>query len=277
MISVPNRIHRIPAITLVYLLLVLPLKSFAEGINTPADTILAILQPDDAVPKDAVKLREVSLTGNNYGQECGHYELLLQARRMAVEAGANVLKIKVRTQHSRTQRCDGLELAFYLSPDPRSAEQSFVWNAARPLSWDDFAGPVRAGSADHTAAETNCGIAVETNLASSGGKARVYVFNTFDKRTSWVRPGKDLPDILAHEQVHWDICELYTRRMQARFDKTHITGATLKRKVNEIYQEVSREYEEYQEQYEQETQHGTIAEAQQRWARMIAKALMQDI
>ena len=195
----------------------------------------------------------------------------------ATGAGANMLKLVSRSKHNRSQPCDGIEVAFYKSLSPRSAEQSFRWNAARPLSWEDFQGPIRAGSAARTAAETSCGIAVETSLVPSGGKARIYVFNTFDKRASWVKPGKESPGILEHEQGHWDICELYTRKMQARFDRIHITGANLNRTVNEIYNAVSREYLERQEQYEEETKHGVTEEAQQRWTRMILKELEEDM
>jgi len=257
------------------LLLIQAVPAFAGGTDKFPGAILSILQPDDAVPPDAVKLKEISLSGNSYGQDCAYYELLLKAKELAAEAGANILKIKAKAPHSRSQRCDRIEVAFYQSADPRKAEQSFRWHSARQLNWDDFKGPVRAGSGARTAAETSCGIAVETSLVVNSGIARVFVFNTFDKRGSWVRAGKDLPGVLEHEQGHWDICELYTRRMQARFDEQQITGATLNRKVNEIYNEVSREYIERQEQYEQDTQHGMVAEQQQHWTRLIAGELQQ--
>jgi hypothetical protein len=269
----PKRWRRIITIALAGLLFTHPIISFSGNTNAGADTLLAVLQPEDAVPGDALKLKEVSLNGNSYSMDCSYYELLQQAENMAAVSGANLLKINKRTTHSRSQPCDGLKVTFYRSPEPRKAEQSFRWHADRPLTWDDFTGPVRTASGDHTAAETNCGIAVETSLAPSGGKAKVYVFNTFDKRSSWVREGKDLPAVLEHEQGHWDLCELYTRKMQARFDSEDITGAVLSRKVNEIYNEVSREYMQRQEQYEQDTQHGIIAEAQQRWTKLISGEL----
>ncbi len=237
---------------------------------------IAILQAQDPLPADAEKLLQRSLRGSNNG-DCAYYELLMQAEDLAAEAGANLLKIISRSNHSRTQPCDGLEVALYRTASPRQAEKTFRWDGTRRLTWEDFKGPIRAGSADRTAAETSCGIAVETSLVSSGGKARIYVFNTFEKHASWVRPGKEQDGILEHEQGHWDICELYTRKMQDRFDRTHITGATLNRMVNQIYNEVSREYIERQEQYEEETQHGVVEEAQRRWTLQIAKELNREM
>jgi hypothetical protein len=258
---------------LLSVLAIQPLKVSSRGIDKVEAQALVVLQPEDALPPDAVKLKELSLGGNRGGPDCANYELLLQAKSMASEAGANILKIRARSTHSRKQSCDGLDIAFYQTANPHKAEQSFTWNPSRKLSWDDFNGPVRDGSGTATVAETSCGISVETNLATARGKATVYVFNIFDKRTSWVRPGKELAVVLEHEQGHWDICELYTRRMQARFDAAEITGATLNRKVSEIYNAVTNEFIERQEQYEEDTRHGTLSEEQQRWTKLIAEEL----
>src|SRR5690606_23078403 len=163
----PNRMRRILIIALSCSLLTIPLNSFSGRTNS-ATALLAVLQTEDAVPRDAVKLKELLLNGESYPADCAYYELLLQAEALAVSEGANMLKIKKRIRHSRAQRCDGLEIELYRSADPRTAEQSFRWNAARPLTWADFLGPVRSGSGDRTAAETNCGIAIETSLVASG-------------------------------------------------------------------------------------------------------------
>ena len=242
------------------------------AVNTPAGGI-AILQPEDEVPRDAQRVDERYFTGSTNDGACAYYELLLEASRYATANGANVMQVVSRKAHSRTQRCDGIEVAFYNAANPYLPEQSFRWDTTHPLTWEDFRGGIRRGAGDHIAAETSCGIAIETNLAGAGDAVKVYVFNTFDKQQSWVREGFRLPDVLQHEQGHWDICELYTRRMQARFDAAHITGVSIHDDVSRIYDEVSAEYLARQELYEQETQHGTIEREQQRWSRMIADEL----
>jgi hypothetical protein len=237
-----------------------------------SDTMLVILQPEDPSPS-GTKLSQRFFTGDDYETDCAYYELLLKAQRSAAAAGADVLQIVSRSNHSRAQRCDGIEVAFYRTSNPREAEQSFSWNPARRLTWEDFRGGIRRGVSDRIAAETSCGIAIETNLVTTANTARIYVFNTFDKRKSWVRPGHDNAEVLEHEQGHWDICELYTRKMQARFDAAHITGANLKREVSRIYDATTAEYVARQEQYEQETSHGTIPAEQRRWTMLMAEEL----
>ncbi len=241
--------------------------------QVPTEGRLAILQLEDPAPPNAEKLTQRYFSGKDYLVDCSYYELLLSAERFARANGANLLKIVSRSSHSRTQLCDGLEVAFYRSDNPLQDEQTFRWDGTQQLSWDDFRGPIRRGAGDNIAAETSCGIAIETSLVSFQGTAKVYVFNTFDKQKSWVRDGYDRPDVLQHEQGHWDICELYSRKMQARFDAAHITGADLKREVARIYDEVSDEYVARQEQYEQETQHGVVAPEQDRWTGLIREEL----
>jgi hypothetical protein len=237
---------------------------------------LAILQIEDPAPADAQKIDERYFTGESRNGDCAYYQLLLNAQSRAEAIGADVLKIVSRTPHSRTQHCDGIEVAFYHSGNPRSAEQSFAWNEQRPLTWNDFRGGVRRGAEDNIAAETSCGIAIETNLVGARDAAKVYVFNTFDKQKSWVRNGYENAEVLQHEQGHWDICELYTRRMQERFDAANITGTNLHQQVARIFNDVNDEYLARQEQYEQETQHGIIASEQQRWTALLEKELHES-
>ena len=40
------------------------------------------------------------------------------------------------------------------------------------------------------------------------------------KPASWVKPDKLQDGLLAHEQLHFDICELYARRMRDRFTQS---------------------------------------------------------
>ncbi len=88
-----------------------------------------------------------------------------------------------------------------------------------------------------------------------------------------MKSGAANADVLEHEQGHWNICGLYTRKMQDLFDNTLITGATLHSKVQSIYNEVSRDYLARQDAYERETAHGTIADAQHRWTKQINEEL----
>ncbi|MEO6833661.1 MAG: DUF922 domain-containing protein, partial [Chitinophagaceae bacterium] len=210
-------------------------------------------------------------------EACAYYELLQKAKDTATILDANLLKVVSRKSHSAQQKCDALTIDFYKISNPHAYEKSFSWSANRLLKWVDFQGSPRAGAGSIVVAETNCGIALETNLAGSLDHAKVYVFNTFDKKASWVLPNKRLPDILEHEQGHWDLCEIYTREMQRRFDALQIKGALMSETVNRIYQEVTKEYVAKQQEYEDETQHGTVDDKQAIWTNRIREALANNV
>lgn len=170
----------------------------------------------------------------------------------------------------------GLRAAPKALLDSAKMASSFSWSRHPVLSWADFQGPIRAGANPSFAAETICGISIKTNAAQSDERVLVQVENHFDQQRSWVRPGHATAEVLRHEQGHWDICELYTRILKARFDSAHITGANLQEVVPLIYQSVIADHRKRQQQYEDETQHGTLPEAQQRWEGQIREALQQS-
>ncbi|MBS1616787.1 MAG: DUF922 domain-containing protein [Bacteroidetes bacterium] len=170
----------------------------------------------------------------------------------------------------------GLRAAPQADSKAMNETQSFSWSLNRPLRWADFQGKIRKDADRNFAAETICGISIKTNMAKPAEPVQVQVSNHFDTHLSWLRPGHATAEVLRHEQGHWDLCEIYTRILQARFDSAHITGSTLHEEVSRIYQSVITAHRERQQQYEDETQHGTIPSAQRRWELLIAEELQKS-
>src|ERR1700743_1907283 len=91
--------------------------------------------------------------------------------------------------------------------------QLIKWYADKPLTWADFKGPVNE-SIPHQA-YTHCRFNYTSHWSKRDGK---YTFNFkmgsgFDPEASWCRPGKQTEPLLKHEQLHFDIHELYARKM----------------------------------------------------------------
>lgn len=148
----------------------------------------------------------------------------------------------------------------------------FSWAEERKLTWDDFKGSVDYTD-EHTAAATYCGIGLESKMNEASQPVSIKVFNRFFPARSWVRPNELKSSILAHEQCHFDICELYTRILKKRLrDATNGKSLTASA-LESIYQCVQDEYAAFQEQYEDETAHGTITDAQLLWEYKIAEEL----
>lgn len=148
----------------------------------------------------------------------------------------------------------------------------FQWADHKTLSWDDFKGPVRA-SDEESAAATHCGMGFRINGVSPAGKPDVTVYNTFYVKKSWVRSDARIESILFHEQGHFDLCELFTRKLKARIETLPANVPDVKEALLAIFSEVNNEYEMSQQAYEDETIHGTNFAAQSRWMEKIGREL----
>lgn len=152
-------------------------------------------------------------------------------------------------------------------PQPPS---KFEWKEHNKLSWNDFQGPVSAGS-DAEAAATHCSIGFETG-PGEGRKPAITVYNNFYVNKSWVREDSRIPSILVHEQGHFDLCEIYTRLLRARMNNVAFSP-NFNKELMATYDQLSREYEVRQESYERETTHGINIPAQKRWTETISRQL----
>jgi len=147
----------------------------------------------------------------------------------------------------------------------------FSWNEHRKISWSDFKGPVSSVS-DESAAATCCSIGF-TLGNNETGHPEVTVYNTFYINKSWVKEDAKIESILEHEQGHFDLCELYTRKLRSQIETVDLSSQNVKQELMKIYAAVSDEYETCQQAYERETAHGTNIAEQQKWQVQISNEL----
>ncbi len=149
------------------------------------------------------------------------------------------------------------------------------WSKDKKLTWDDFRGSIPHDADEVTAAATYCGIGFETNTFNSAHPEalKVNVYNTFYLDDSWARPEERNEKVLAHEQGHFDLCELFTRKLRQRMSLLKANPATLKTTLANIYEELQEEYRREQESYEEETGHGLNLVQQKKWQSYLQHAL----
>jgi hypothetical protein len=155
----------------------------------------------------------------------------------------------------------------------QSTQDHFQWNEHARLSWDDFKGMVNA-THDESAAATCCSIGFRTNRATPDSKPEIIVYNIFYTNKSWVRSDAHIQSVLEHEQGHFDLCEIYTRKLKKCMDGIDLNMPGVKQELMRVYSELSNEYEARQQAYEHETIHGTNIAEQKRWQEMIARELI---
>jgi hypothetical protein len=152
------------------------------------------------------------------------------------------------------------------------AANEFQWKEHQKLSWEDFRGSVNAIS-EESAAATHCGIGFKVNTSDSKGKPEIIVYNTFYTNKSWVRSDAKIASILVHEQGHFDLCEIYTRKLRAMMGNFDFHTADAKGSLMAMFSKVNDEYELRQQAYEAETIHGTDEQQQKKWLHIISNEL----
>lgn len=153
-------------------------------------------------------------------------------------------------------------------------DEAIPWSPNRKLTWADFKG--EAPVTDRAAATTASGITYQFATTGTRDKMDIdYTVTTFFyPYKSWYQSHLCDSLILSHEQLHFDISELYARKMRVRMATATFTG-NVKAEVKAIYREILEELEAFQDLYDQETNFSRNREQQLLWNAKIEAALTE--
>ena len=151
-------------------------------------------------------------------------------------------------------------------------EEGVLWDSDLRLTWSDFRGKVPPASVP--AATTASGISYKysANLIHHEVELDFEVNAYFYPNESWYKPEVCDDLILSHEQLHFDISELFARKMRDKLERTSFSD-NVKAEIRKIYREILEELQKFQEQYDWETNFSRNAQKQLEWNKKIAEAL----
>lgn len=151
-------------------------------------------------------------------------------------------------------------------------EEAILWRAAHRLTWNDFRAepPV----SDRVAATTASGISYRFSSIERNGEMEIdfEVSTYFYPDKSWYKPEICNAVILSHEQLHFDISELFARKMRKIISGRRFTK-NIKAEVKEIYRQINEELAAFQNRYDTETNYSRNVEQQLLWNEVIKEAL----
>ena len=158
-------------------------------------------------------------------------------------------------------------IAFSSFVNPTTTGDEIKWEAGKKLSWNDFKGKADSHSTLH--AYTRVGMKTDF-IAAKGEEAELEVRGYFIKSKSWVKPDQKTAGLLAHEQLHFDICELYRRKLKKQLSEfNHFSYNNFSTEANRIFNEVFQKFMDEQKRYDSETHHSKLKEKQADWERFI--------
>ena len=81
--------------------------------------------------------------------------------------------------------------------------------------------------------------------------------------------------ILTHEQGHFDIAEIFARKLNKLMKEYNFDWNTYRQDLKKIYQDVLDEKEDMQNKYDEETNHSINKEKQEEWLKKISGKLKE--
>lgn len=149
-----------------------------------------------------------------------------------------------------------------------NSNDTIFWKENYKLKWTDFKGI--PGNSQFMA-QSNCVFKYKAEPQVKNGIMNLHVeLNAcFEKRSSWVKEGQQGDTLLAHEQLHFDICELNIRSLKKRIVNASLNPLEFDSQINVIFNEVWNEYQVQQQNYDDETGHGIFSDKQQKWQKEI--------
>ncbi len=156
------------------------------------------------------------------------------------------------------------------------AQNSLSWNENRKLTWNDFKARAHGGEPEDVALTT---YQIGYSYKIMGSRIEVDVYCHFIKNQSWVKPEGRNDYVLLHEQKHFDLAEIYARKLKAAFREYAKNGMSrryVERDMERIYNEIWDECSEMQERYDHQTRHGLNKKQQAEWNEKIKEALIQN-
>lgn len=155
----------------------------------------------------------------------------------------------------------------------KSEENFIYWTETYRLKWSDFRGHVDNSTNMKALTMSN----VKMKSHSSDNEFVVEVQCYFDRSKSWTKDTTH-PMLLKHEQLHFDITELYTRMIREKL--AQIKEKDPQKKIDaasKIFQSLMHQGYAEQERYDKETNHGIIKEKQEEWMADVKKRLAQYV
>jgi len=144
------------------------------------------------------------------------------------------------------------------------------WNKDVKLKYADFKATSK-GSPGFAVASTSS--AFGYSITDRGGEISGSIYVRFYCEESWWNPDFMLDEVLEHEQLHFDICELFGRKLYKEVLELRNSGKISKRSIDRIQSKYEKQYSDYQDLYDKETDHSTNGDEQRKWNKKIKREL----
>jgi len=146
------------------------------------------------------------------------------------------------------------------------ADNIITWSKDRKLTWSDYKGKPEKRFA---AASTVYSLGRKV-LKQEDGTIVARISAYFYCEDSWKNSDWINDDVLVHEQKHFDIVELYARKIRKQIAGiTFLNLADAEKRVEATYVLYNEQMDKFQDEYDAETDGSMNGDAQRKWNKKI--------
>lgn len=161
---------------------------------------------------------------------------------------------------------------FFCSVLFSSAQQRFSWSENYKLHYEDFQGPIPA---NETFIKATTAAVIEVSFEQVGNMVHVTVINYFKKNESWMMNEAKIEYALNHEQGHFDIAEIYARKIRKKLQETKLNPHKNGAEITKIFEKIGKKHLQAQKKYDKATSYSIKEKNQKEWTKKIADELKE--
>lgn len=159
---------------------------------------------------------------------------------------------------------------------PDKSNNTFIeWREDSKLLQSDFKAKIHESPGSTVATTAS---AFGFSITDYNGDISGSIYVRFYPSQSWWNPeysnDENVENVLKHEQLHFDICELYGRKLFKGILGLRGNGRLNERNINKLLSKLEKEYSNYQDKYDLETEHSINRPEQVKWNSRIKKELV---
>jgi hypothetical protein len=150
-------------------------------------------------------------------------------------------------------------------------EPQIIWSTSQ-LTWNDFQRRMKK-SALYDAVTLS---AISNGFSSENSHLNFIVKALFFPKDSKKKANKLSSELLKHEQGHFDITEIYARKLRQSLQATRYKNYKyIGKEVQKVYDQNNLEWRQFQNLYDKETDHSKNTDKQLKWNENIQELLIE--
>lgn len=221
------------------------------------NTSYSIIQPHESfgiVESDTINfdneqfIGEIEVKENGLSIDCDYWSIIEKIKKEARQSGGNLIRIDEHKKPSTFgSNCHQIKASIFRVENPRPYEKLINWSPERKLTIEDF----KASTTDRPfQASTYSRIVYYIKSNSLKGVYQINVRTQFDCFKSYFKPSAADSSVLAHEQLHFDIAEIYARKFFKQLLEKDLNKHDVSNQADKLLYEINTELSKKQDEYD---------------------------